>query len=438
MARTRLGSGFLAVTLGILSGCASVPRTAPLAPAEIGAPASAPPASPQKAPALPATARGGAVAPPAPTLEPIRVVARVTLAAVGDVLMHGAVKQSAAAHAADAGDAGYDWLFAPVADLLSGADLTFANLETPIAPTASKGSRAFVFNAPPVVVTALQHAGVRLVSVANNHAFDQGRARVRGDAPLARRGGDGLRRRRAGATRRRPAPPRAQRPLARLPRLHLRPEPGPGNACPPREGRGAARCLQAAEIDRQIAWSRTCGPRLPARTRSWSRSTGAWSTSSSRARPRWSWRTGWPTPGALVVLGHHPHVLQPVELYRRAGRPHGGDRLLAGELRLQPVAPLRPRRHPRRGGRHPRRGAAPGCAGPPGLRPRRGAGRGRRRRLPAALDRERHRPRSTAGRSRGGVQPSGWWPSTGPWPRCAPSCRRCPTRCPRKTRWNAG
>ncbi|MGC3998464.1 MAG: hypothetical protein QM767_13755 [Anaeromyxobacter sp.] len=38
---------------------------------------------------------------------------------MGDVLMHGAVKESAAVHGAGAPDAGYSWLFAPIADLLS-------------------------------------------------------------------------------------------------------------------------------------------------------------------------------------------------------------------------------------------------------------------------------------------------------------------------------
>jgi poly-gamma-glutamate synthesis protein (capsule biosynthesis protein) len=89
--------------------------------------------------------------------------------------MHEAVKRSAEAHARVAADGGYAWLYAPIADLLSEPDLTFANLETPVAPGVPGGTRAFVFNAPPDALAALVHAGVDAVSVANNHVFDQGR-----------------------------------------------------------------------------------------------------------------------------------------------------------------------------------------------------------------------------------------------------------------------
>ena len=43
----------------------------------------------------------------------------MTLGAVGDVLMHGAVKDAAADHRAPGNDDGYGWLWAPVADLLA-------------------------------------------------------------------------------------------------------------------------------------------------------------------------------------------------------------------------------------------------------------------------------------------------------------------------------
>src|SRR5690606_17815047 len=93
--------------------------------------------------------RGGALVPVPPAEPPVRTVASATLGAVGDVLMHEAVKRSAAVHGAGAADAGFYWLFQPIADLLAEPDLTFANLETPIAPTTNRGAKPFVFNAPP-------------------------------------------------------------------------------------------------------------------------------------------------------------------------------------------------------------------------------------------------------------------------------------------------
>jgi Bacterial capsule synthesis protein PGA_cap len=100
----------------------------------------------------------------------------VTFAAVGDLLMHQAVKDTAA-HAATqgVGNQGYDFLWSDLQDELSQVDLAFANLETPIAPTSSIGTGAFLFNADPVVLKSLQTLGIDLVSFANNHAYDQGR-----------------------------------------------------------------------------------------------------------------------------------------------------------------------------------------------------------------------------------------------------------------------
>ena len=95
-------------------------------------------------------------------------------------MMHGAVKESAAAHrtiGADRlsdNDQGYGFLFAAVKAELEKPDLMFANLETPIAPKADQGSRSFVFNAPVATASALKHAGIDVVSVANNHSYDQG------------------------------------------------------------------------------------------------------------------------------------------------------------------------------------------------------------------------------------------------------------------------
>lgn len=119
---------------------------------------------------------------PPPTPLPVtagwETVARVELAAVGDFIPHGMVKLSAAdaAKLPDAKHAGWSALLEGVADELRAADLTFVNLETPVAPKADRGSRPFVFNAPVEALSALKDAGVDLFSFANNHVYDQGRA----------------------------------------------------------------------------------------------------------------------------------------------------------------------------------------------------------------------------------------------------------------------
>ena len=59
------------------------------------------------------------------------------------------------------------------------ADITFGNLESPIAPDSSQPSdTSNLFAAPPLAAMALARAGFDIVSTANNHAWDAGQAGV--------------------------------------------------------------------------------------------------------------------------------------------------------------------------------------------------------------------------------------------------------------------
>ncbi|MGH7538622.1 MAG: CapA family protein [Gemmatimonadales bacterium] len=66
--------------------------------------------------------------------------------------------------------------FAAVLDTLVAADILFGNLESPIAPLGHPYERTGspVFSAPPVAGDALVRAGFDVVSTANNHAWDVG------------------------------------------------------------------------------------------------------------------------------------------------------------------------------------------------------------------------------------------------------------------------
>jgi poly-gamma-glutamate synthesis protein (capsule biosynthesis protein) len=137
-----------------------------------------------------------------------REIGRVTFAIAGDVIPHQAVVQSASAqnqagqnqvaqnqvaqnqvaqNQATSTDAasqsaptelhgGWDVLFAGVADVFRQADFGFVNLETPVAPRSSRGSKPFQFDAPVALLQSLKASGVKIVSFANNHVFDQGQA----------------------------------------------------------------------------------------------------------------------------------------------------------------------------------------------------------------------------------------------------------------------
>jgi len=97
---------------------------------------------------------------------------QVSFAVAGDVIPHEPVRASAVA--AGDGEAGWAALFSNVADVFQSADFGFVNLETPVAPNHSHGTKAFLFNAPVELPQALKASGIKIVSFANNHVFDQG------------------------------------------------------------------------------------------------------------------------------------------------------------------------------------------------------------------------------------------------------------------------
>jgi len=101
-------------------------------------------------------------------------LAQVSFAVAGDVIPHEAVR--AAAIAGGEGAQGWETLFGDVSDVFHRADFGFVNLETPVAPTHSKGSKPFMFDAPVALLDALKASGVKIVSFANNHVMDQGAA----------------------------------------------------------------------------------------------------------------------------------------------------------------------------------------------------------------------------------------------------------------------
>ena len=102
------------------------------------------------------------------TEPPVEIV----IAAVGDVLPHDSLIESVR----DARTESYDFrpVFAPVAPYLSGADYAVANLETRIGAPGEEFTGYPVFNSPLSLAYALKLAGIDLVATANNHALDQG------------------------------------------------------------------------------------------------------------------------------------------------------------------------------------------------------------------------------------------------------------------------
>lgn len=130
-------------------------------------------------PEIPSSVPTRALPPAAP------VPTRVTVAAVGDVLLHSPLQRQAAGRAN-----GFQSLWSEVTPWLEAADVAYANLEGPTASGVLRSGRlqadpGFVFdnqvytsyplfNYHPRLVSDLKASGVDVVSTANNHALDRG------------------------------------------------------------------------------------------------------------------------------------------------------------------------------------------------------------------------------------------------------------------------
>jgi poly-gamma-glutamate capsule biosynthesis protein CapA/YwtB (metallophosphatase superfamily) len=115
----------------------------------------------------------GSVPAETPTVTPTPEPRTFTLVATGDVLLHERLWRQAEQ---DASDTAMD--FAPqlanVAPVVSGADLAICHLETPLAPANGPFTGYPIFSGPPQVVPALVTAGYDACTTASNHTFDKG------------------------------------------------------------------------------------------------------------------------------------------------------------------------------------------------------------------------------------------------------------------------
>jgi len=255
----------------------------------------------------------------APTPYP-HELAKVSFAVAGDVIPHEPVRASA--EAAGGGVQGWGALFSDVNDVLKGADFGFVNLETPVAPAHSKGSKPFMFDAPPALPEALKDNGIKIVSFANNHVMDQGWAGFAetrdhlkeiglqfvgsGDTaeqtwqPLVVEG-NGIKVGWLGMTRWL----NGNRNPDKDDQAHVNffPYPGEGGGAP---GAGETRVLEAVKA------AKTQCDLLVVSVH--------WGTEYATApRPEdVEMAHKMLDAGASVIVGHHPHVLQPIETYTTA------------------------------------------------------------------------------------------------------------------------
>lgn len=266
--------------------------------------------------------------------------ARVELVFGGDVIPHTPVKATAALHARKSREApgtslnheGWDHVFGPLAETFGRADLAIVNLETPISGDPKAVTGEMLFDAPAALLDGLAAAGVDIATFANNHGLDQHR-----DGIVATRkaiAAAGLLT--AGADENEE---KAWTPLVvekngirigflaftrYLNKFHNHPDPKQPHvplvhydADPDTGGYDEAKLLQrvraaAAQCEALIV--------IP----HWGEE---YRTSPMADDRLLAWKLV--AAGAMAVIGHHPHVLQPVQTVQR---PDGSEAVVAFSL----------------------------------------------------------------------------------------------------------
>ncbi|OIK13238.1 capsular biosynthesis protein [Bacillus sp. MUM 116] len=114
---------------------------------------------------------------PQPVLER-SVSKKITIGAIGDILMHDRVYK----YAYNGHRYNFDPLFADVKSLLEKPDILTANQESTLGGLELGLSSYPSFNSPHEVADALVHTGVDIVSTANNHSLDKGEKGIDSEA----------------------------------------------------------------------------------------------------------------------------------------------------------------------------------------------------------------------------------------------------------------
>jgi poly-gamma-glutamate capsule biosynthesis protein CapA/YwtB (metallophosphatase superfamily) len=100
-----------------------------------------------------------------------------TVVATGDVLIHPALTEQAEADGGGARD--YRPLFAGIKPVIEAADLAICHMEVPIATADGPFQGYPLFHAPPEVAAAVKATGYDTCTTASNHTFDHGEDGVR-------------------------------------------------------------------------------------------------------------------------------------------------------------------------------------------------------------------------------------------------------------------
>ena len=103
--------------------------------------------------------------------EPEHVVSTATILSIGDLLMHGQLITDA--QQAD-GSYDFNYIFPYITPYVTAADYAAANLEVTLAGPSRPYQGYPMFNSPDAIVDAAKNAGFDMLLTANNHMYDSG------------------------------------------------------------------------------------------------------------------------------------------------------------------------------------------------------------------------------------------------------------------------
>jgi poly-gamma-glutamate synthesis protein (capsule biosynthesis protein) len=107
---------------------------------------------------------------PTPQIIEVGEVKNITIASVGDIMMHEAQIKSGSL-----GNGNYDYslMFKSIKPYIEKADFAIGNLETTLAGIDKKYTGYPMFNAPETLAKNIKDAGFDMVTTANNHSLDR-------------------------------------------------------------------------------------------------------------------------------------------------------------------------------------------------------------------------------------------------------------------------
>ncbi len=238
---------------------------------------------------------------------------KVSLLFGGDLLMHPSLADSVRDGATGHHD--FSRIFSPIAPRLAAADLSVANLETVLAGAGRGYSGYPRMNSPDDLAGELREAGLDVVATANNHALDQGwdglvhTAGVLDAAGLAHVGAY------RSATER--AAPRVLE--VRGIRVALLAYTDALNGLPLPPGRPyAVALLDRSQVVEDVRRAREAGAEVVVAMVHWGSEYMREPSGAQRVAAGWLVQEG-----VDLVVGSHPHVVQPVEAFavQREGKP---------------------------------------------------------------------------------------------------------------------